>query len=83
LASTVSEVPEAEENQDRDEAKELEEDTSSTILPPPALSKDTGADKKRKHVDAFTSLSTSVQRTVANEAPILEEGFEFFNLMTS
>jgi hypothetical protein len=47
------------------------------------LSEDTGVDKKRKRVDKFTSSSTSVQRTVANEAPVLEEGVEFFNLMAS
>jgi hypothetical protein len=51
--------------------------------PPPALSEDTGADKKMKHVDEFTSSSTSVQRTTANEAPVLEEGVEFFDLMAS
>jgi hypothetical protein len=50
----VSEAPEAEENQDRDDAEESEEDTSSMTLPPPALSKDTGADKKRKRVDELT-----------------------------
>jgi hypothetical protein len=83
LASTVSKAPEAEENQDRDEAKESEEDTSSTTSPPPTLSKDTCADKKRKRVDEFTSSSTSVQRTAANEAPVLEEGVEFFDLMAS
>jgi hypothetical protein len=47
------------------------------------LSEDTGADKKRKHVDEATSLSTSAQKTVANEAPNLEEGVEFFDLMAS
>jgi hypothetical protein len=47
------------------------------------LSKNTGADKKRKRVDEFTSSSTSVQTTAANEAPVLEEGFEFFDLMAS
>jgi hypothetical protein len=83
LASTVSEAPEAEENQDGDEAEELEEDTSSTTSPPPALSEDTGADKKRKRVDEFTSSSTSVQRTAANKAPVLEEDVEFFDLMAS
>jgi hypothetical protein len=83
LASAVSEAPEAEENQDRDKAEESEEDTSSTTSPPPALSEDTGADKKRKYVDEFASSSTSVQRTAANEAPVLEEGFEFFDLMAS
>jgi hypothetical protein len=81
MASTVSEAPEAEENQDRDKIEESEEDTNSTTSPPPALSEDTGVDKKRKRVDEFTSLSTSVQRTAANEAPVLEEGVEFFDLM--
>jgi hypothetical protein len=51
--------------------------------PPPALSEDTGADKKRKRVDEFTSSSTSVQRTTANKAPVLEEDVEFFNLVAS
>jgi hypothetical protein len=64
LASTVSVAPEAEESQDGDEAKESEEDTSSTTSPPPALSKDTGIDKKRKHVDELASSSISAQRTV-------------------
>jgi hypothetical protein len=43
----------------------------------------TGVDKKRKRVDEFTSSSTSAQRTAANEAPVLEEGVEFFDLMIS
>jgi hypothetical protein len=81
LASTVSKAPEAEENQDGDEAEESEADTSSTMSPPPALSEETGADKKRKHVDDFTSSSTSAQKTAATEAPFLEEGVEFFDLM--
>jgi hypothetical protein len=51
--------------------------------PPPALSEDTGADKKRKRVDEFTSSSTSMQRTAANEAPVLEDGVEIFDLMAS
>jgi hypothetical protein len=83
LASTVSEAPEAEENQDGDETKESEEDTSSSTSPPPALSEDIGVDKKRKRVDEFASLSTSAQRTAADEAPVLEEGVEFFDLMAS
>jgi hypothetical protein len=83
LASTVSEAPEAEEIQDGDEAKELEEDNSSTTLPPPALSEDTGIDKKRKRVDELASSSTSAQRTVADKAPAHEEGVEFFDLMAS
>jgi hypothetical protein len=83
LASTVSEAPEADENQDGDEAKESKEDTSSMTSPPPALSEDTGIDKKRKRVDEFASSSTSAQRTAADEAPILEEDVEFFDLMAS
>jgi hypothetical protein len=83
LASSVSEAPKAEENQDGDDAKESEEDTSSTTSPPPALSKDIGADKKRKHVDELASSRTSVQRTAANEAPVLEEDIEYFNLLAS
>jgi hypothetical protein len=51
--------------------------------PPPALSEDTGADKKRKRVDDLTSSSTSVQKSAADEAPVLEEGVEFFDLMAS
>jgi hypothetical protein len=83
LASSASEAPEAEENQDGDEAKESEEDTSSTTSPPPTLCEDMGVDKKRKRVDEFASSSTSAQRTAADEAPVLEEDVEFFDLMAS
>jgi hypothetical protein len=83
LASTISEAPEVEESQDGDEAEESEEDTSSTTSPPPALSEDTGIDKKRKRVDEFASSSTSAQRTATVEAPALEEDVEFFDLMAS
>jgi hypothetical protein len=83
LASTVSEAPEAEENQDGDEIEESEEDTSSSTSPPPALFEDIGVDKKRKRVDEFASSSTSAQRTTADEAPVLEKGVEFFDLMAS
>jgi hypothetical protein len=79
----VYESPKAEENQDGDDAEESEEDTSSTTSPPPALSEDTGADKKRKRVNELTSSSTFVQRTATNEAPVLEEDVEFFDLMAS
>jgi hypothetical protein len=51
--------------------------------PPPVLSEDIGVDKKRKRVDELASSSTSVQRTAANEAPILEEDIEYFNLLAS
>jgi hypothetical protein len=81
LASSASEAPEADENQDGDDAEESEQDTSSTTSPPPTLSEDTGVDKKRKRVDELASSSTSVQKTVADKAPILEEDVEFFDLM--
>jgi hypothetical protein len=83
LASSASEAPEADANQDGDDAEESEQDTSSTTSPPPALSEDTGVDKKRKRVDELASSSTSVQKTVADQAPILEEDVEFFDLMAS
>jgi hypothetical protein len=83
LASSVSEAPEAEENQDEDDAEESEEDTSSSTSPPPALSEDTGADKKMKRVNDFTSLSTSLQRTAADKAPVLQEDIEYFDLLAS
>jgi hypothetical protein len=83
LASTISEAPEAEENEDRDDVEGSEEDTSSTTSPPPALSEDTCVDKKRKHVEELTSLSTSVQRTTAGEAPVQEEDLELFDFMAS
>jgi hypothetical protein len=51
--------------------------------PPPTLSEDTGVDKKRKRVDEATSSSTSAQKAAATEAPDLEEGVEFFDLMAS
>jgi hypothetical protein len=83
LASSVSEAPEAEQNQDGDDAKESEEDTSSTTSPPPVLSEDTGVDKKRKRVDEFASPSSSLQRTAADKAPVLVEDIEYFDLLAS
>jgi hypothetical protein len=72
LVAAASEAPEAEEIQDGDDAEESQEETSSTMSPPPALSEDLGVDKKRKRVDELASSSTSAQRTVAGEAPVLE-----------
>jgi hypothetical protein len=62
LASSVSEAPEADENQDGDDAEESEEGTSSSTLPPPMRSEDTGMDKRRKRVDKFASSSSSLQK---------------------
>jgi hypothetical protein len=83
LVAIASEAPKAEETQDGDETKDLEEGTNSTASPPAALSEDTGASKKRKRVDKVASSSTSAQKTSAAAAPCLEEGVEMFDLMDS
>jgi hypothetical protein len=79
LASSVSEAPEAEENQDGDDAEESEEDTSSSTSPPPVLAEDTVVDKKRKRVDEFASLSSAA----ADKAFVLAGDMEYFNLLAS
>jgi hypothetical protein len=53
------------------------------MLPPYTLSEDLGVDKKRKRVEELASSSTSIQRTVAGEAPILQGGVELFDLLDS
>jgi hypothetical protein len=53
------------------------------MSPPPALSEDLGVNKKRKRVEELASSSTSVQRTMAGEAPVLERGVELFDLLDS
>jgi hypothetical protein len=83
LASAVSKAPEAEENQDRDDAEVSKDDMSLTTSPPPALSKDLIVDKKRKHVEELASSSTSVQRTTAGEALVQEDDLELFDFMAS
>jgi hypothetical protein len=83
LASSISEAPEADKNQDGDDAKELEEDTSSSTSPPPVHSKDTGMNKKRKRVDEFASLSSSLQKAVADKASVLVGDMEYFDLLAS
>jgi hypothetical protein len=52
-------------------------------LPPPALSKDLGIDKKRKHVEELASSSASAHKTVAGEASALEDEEELFNALDS
>jgi hypothetical protein len=83
LASAISEAPEAEENQDGDDVEISEDETSSTTSPPPALSEDLVVDKKRKHVEELTSLSTSIRRTAAGEALVQEDDLELFDYMAS
>jgi hypothetical protein len=79
LASSVSKAPEAEENQDGDDAKESEEDTSSSTSPPPVLAEDTGVDKKRKRVDEFASSSSAA----ADKTSVLAGDMEYFDLLAS
>jgi hypothetical protein len=83
LASSVSEAPEAEENQDGDDAKESEEDTSSSTSPPPVLTEDIGVDKKRKRVDEFASLSSSLQKAAADKTSAPAGDIEYFDLLAS
>jgi hypothetical protein len=79
----ASEAPEAEDSQEVDEAKDSLEGTSSTTLPPPALSEDLGLDKKRKRVTELLSSSTLAHKNVIGETSVLEEGVELFNLLDS
>jgi hypothetical protein len=83
LASSVSEAPKADENQDGDDFEESEEDTSSSTSPPPVHSEDTGVDKKRKRVDEFASSSSSLQKAVADKASVLAGDMEYFDLLAS
>jgi hypothetical protein len=83
LASAVSKAPEAEENQDEDDAEVSKDDMSLTMSPPPALSKDLVVDKKRKRVEELASSSTSVQRTATGEAVVQEDDLELFDFMAS
>jgi uncharacterized Zn finger protein (UPF0148 family) len=79
----ASEAPEAEDNRDKNEAKDSLERTSSTMSPLPALSKDLGVDKKRKRVEELASLSASAHKTVAGEASALEDEEELFDALDS
>jgi hypothetical protein len=79
LASSVSEGPEADENQDGDNAEESEEETSSSTSPSPVLAQDAGVDKKRKRVKEFASSSSAA----ADKASVPAEDMEYFNLLAS
>jgi hypothetical protein len=79
LASSVSEAPEADENQDGDDAEESEEETSSSTSPPPVLAEDVGVDKKRKRVEEFASSSSAA----ADKASVPAGDIEYFDLLAS
>jgi hypothetical protein len=81
--SATSKAPEAEDSQDRDEAKDLLEETSSTMSPPPAHSEDPSLDKKRKHVEELISSSTSASKAAIGEPSATYEDEELFDLLDS
>jgi hypothetical protein len=81
--SAASEAPEVEDSQDGNEGEDSLEDTSSTTLPPPALSEDRGVDKKRKRAIEFLSSSTSAHTIVIGETSAPEGDVELFDLMDS
>jgi hypothetical protein len=83
LVSAAFEAPLAKDSQDKDEAEDSLERTSSTTSPPPALSKDLGLDKNRKRVKELLSSSTSAHRNVAGEASALEDEEELFDALDS
>jgi hypothetical protein len=65
--STASEAPEADDGQDRDDAKISREESGSTLSPPPAFSEEPSLDKKRKRLDKLISLSTSAPKDAPGE----------------
>jgi hypothetical protein len=66
-ASAASEAPEADEGQDRDDAKFSREDSGSTLSPPPANSGEPSLEKKRKRLDELLSSSTSIPKDAPGE----------------
>jgi hypothetical protein len=63
-----SEAPEANENQDGDEAEGSLEESDSTTLPPPAVFEDRDLEKRRKRVGDVASSSPSVLKEASGEA---------------
>jgi hypothetical protein len=75
--------PKAEENQDRDDAKDSLEGTSSTTLPLPAHLEDPSLDRKRKRVEELISSSTSTSKAAIGEPCAPHEDEELFDLLDS
>jgi hypothetical protein len=79
-----SEAPEADENQDGDEAKGSLEESDSTTSPPLADSKDRGLEKKRKHIGDLASSSTSILKDASGDpAAAKDSEIEMFKLLDS
>jgi hypothetical protein len=66
-APAGSEAPEADENQDEDEAEGSLEERDPTILSPPAISIDRDLEKKRKRVGDVASSSTVTSQKLERE----------------
>jgi hypothetical protein len=81
--SDTSEAPKAEESQDRDDAKDSLEGTSSTTSPPPAHLEDPSLDRKRKRVEEIISSSTSASKAAIGEPSAPNEDEELFDLLDS
>jgi hypothetical protein len=83
-APVSSEAPEADENQDGDEAEGSLEESDSTTSPPPADSEDRGLEKKRKRVGDLASSSTSVPKDASREPTATKDSeIEMFELLDS
>jgi hypothetical protein len=79
LASSVSEAPEAHDNQDGDDAEESEEEMSSSTSSPSVLAEDAGVDKRRKRVEEFASSSSAA----ADKTSVPAGDEEYFDLLAS
>jgi hypothetical protein len=75
--------PETKDSHDGDEGEDSLERSSSTMSPPPALSKDIVVDRKRRHVEEIDSSRASAPKTVAGESFEPEDGGELFDYMDS
>jgi hypothetical protein len=83
-APACSEAPEADENQDGDEAEGSLEERDSTTSPPPAVSKDRDLEKKRKRVGDVASSSTSILKDASGEpATARDSEPDMFELLDS
>jgi hypothetical protein len=83
-APVSSEAPEADENQDEDEAEGSLEDSDSATSPPPVVSEDRGLEKNRKRVGDLASSSTSVPKDASGEpAAAKDSEIEMFELLDS
>jgi hypothetical protein len=79
-----SEAPEANENQDGNEAEGSLEESKSTTLPPPAVSEDRDLEKKRKRVGDVASSSTSILKDASGEpATARDSEPDMFELLDS